>query len=119
MLFNDTIHYNIQYGRLDATREEVEEAARQVGYGACCLTQALVYTLFVNGKAKDAEDAARKVGLSAGSLKQALLLRAVNGTPSRTPHGGGAGGSCAPGGRFMLRLLPSSRTVALAHVCAV
>ncbi|PRW21021.1 ABC transporter B family member mitochondrial [Chlorella sorokiniana] len=29
VLFNDTIYYNIQYGRLDATREEVEDAARQ------------------------------------------------------------------------------------------
>ncbi|MCR9256809.1 MAG: ABC transporter ATP-binding protein/permease [Alphaproteobacteria bacterium] len=28
VLFNDTIFYNIQYGRPDATREEVEEAAR-------------------------------------------------------------------------------------------
>ena len=31
VLFNDTIYSNIQYGRLDATREEVEDAARQVG----------------------------------------------------------------------------------------
>lgn len=29
MLFNDTIAYNINYGRLDASTEEVEEAARQ------------------------------------------------------------------------------------------
>src|SRR5690606_11488103 len=28
VLFNDTIYYNILYGRPDATREEVEEAAR-------------------------------------------------------------------------------------------
>jgi ATP-binding cassette, subfamily B, heavy metal transporter len=28
VLFNDTIYYNISYGRPDATREEVEEAAR-------------------------------------------------------------------------------------------
>ena len=28
MLFNDTIHYNIRYGRPDATRDEVDEAAR-------------------------------------------------------------------------------------------
>jgi ATP-binding cassette subfamily B protein len=28
-LFNDTIRYNIQYGRADATHAEVEEAARQ------------------------------------------------------------------------------------------
>ena len=28
VLFNDNIRYNIQYGRADATREEVEEAAR-------------------------------------------------------------------------------------------
>ena len=31
MLFNDTIYYNIHYGRLSASREEVEEAAKQVG----------------------------------------------------------------------------------------
>ena len=31
VLFNDTIYYNIAYGRLGASREEVEEAARQVG----------------------------------------------------------------------------------------
>lgn len=30
VLFNDTIAYNIQYGRLDATQAEVEDAARQV-----------------------------------------------------------------------------------------
>lgn len=29
VLFNDTIQYNINYGRLDASREEVEEAAKQ------------------------------------------------------------------------------------------
>ncbi|GAB4819644.1 hypothetical protein N2152v2_006690 [Parachlorella kessleri] len=29
VLFNDTIYYNINYGRLGASREEVEEAARQ------------------------------------------------------------------------------------------
>ncbi|KAL4420535.1 hypothetical protein ABPG75_010191 [Micractinium tetrahymenae] len=29
VLFNDTIFYNINYGRLDATREEVEAAAKQ------------------------------------------------------------------------------------------
>jgi ATP-binding cassette subfamily B protein len=29
VLFNDTIRYNIQYGRADATHAEVEEAARQ------------------------------------------------------------------------------------------
>ncbi len=28
-LFNETIHYNIRYGRWDATDEEIEEAARQ------------------------------------------------------------------------------------------
>jgi len=28
MLFNDTIRYNIRYGRCDATDEEVEEAAK-------------------------------------------------------------------------------------------
>ena len=28
VLFNDTIYYNIAYGRPGATREEVEEAAR-------------------------------------------------------------------------------------------
>ncbi len=33
VLFNDTIYYNINYGRLDATREEVEGAAKQVGSG--------------------------------------------------------------------------------------
>ena len=29
VLFNDTIHYNIAYGNPDASREEVEQAARQ------------------------------------------------------------------------------------------
>lgn len=28
VLFNETIYYNISYGRLDATKEEIEEAAR-------------------------------------------------------------------------------------------
>ena len=35
VLFNDTIYYNISYGRLGATREEVEEAAKQVGRCHC------------------------------------------------------------------------------------
>ena len=30
VLFNDTIYYNIMYGRLGATPEEVFDAARQV-----------------------------------------------------------------------------------------
>ena len=30
MLFNDTIFYNISYGRPDATAEEVYDAARRV-----------------------------------------------------------------------------------------
>lgn len=34
VLFNDTIAYNINYGRLSASREEVEAAAKQVGVGA-------------------------------------------------------------------------------------
>lgn len=29
MLFNDTMHYNIAYGDLHASREDVETAARQ------------------------------------------------------------------------------------------
>jgi ABC-type transport system involved in Fe-S cluster assembly fused permease/ATPase subunit len=29
VLFNDTIYYNIAYGRLDADREEVHSAAKQ------------------------------------------------------------------------------------------
>lgn len=33
VLFNDTIFYNIRYGRPDASREEVEEAARQARIG--------------------------------------------------------------------------------------
>ncbi len=33
VLFNDTIYYNIQYGRLDATREEVEKAAEMAALG--------------------------------------------------------------------------------------
>ena len=28
VLFNDTVHYNISYGRPDATDEEIKEAAR-------------------------------------------------------------------------------------------
>jgi hypothetical protein len=31
VLFNDSIYYNIHYGNLDATEEEVYAAARQVG----------------------------------------------------------------------------------------
>ena len=30
VLFNDTIMYNIRYGRLDATEEDIYVAARQV-----------------------------------------------------------------------------------------
>lgn len=31
VLFNDSIYYNINYGRLDASKPEVEAAAKQVG----------------------------------------------------------------------------------------
>jgi ABC-type multidrug transport system fused ATPase/permease subunit len=34
VLFHDTIFYNIKYGRLDATDEEVDEAARHAPYTA-------------------------------------------------------------------------------------
>ena len=44
VLFNDTIYYNIRYGRLGATREEVEEAAKQVG-GAAAAAVAVVVAL--------------------------------------------------------------------------
>lgn len=39
VLFNDTIYYNIAYGNLQATREEIEAAARaaQVGFSASSL----------------------------------------------------------------------------------
>ena len=48
VLFNDTIFYNIVYGRLSATREEVEEAARRVGgcpRWLCCAVPSPVHRL--------------------------------------------------------------------------
>ena len=35
VLFNDSIYYNINYGRLGGGKQEVEEAAKQVGRAVC------------------------------------------------------------------------------------
>jgi len=49
-LFHDTIHNNIRFGRPDATREEVEEAARQAYAHEFILAQPLGYESVVGDK---------------------------------------------------------------------
>lgn len=39
VLFNDTVGYNIRYGKLDATQAEVEEAAKKAALHEVCLVQ--------------------------------------------------------------------------------
>lgn len=44
MLFNDTMHYNIAYGDLHASREDVETAARQAFHPSGLSSPLLIFS---------------------------------------------------------------------------
>ena len=77
VLFNDTIYYNIQYGRLDATREEVEDAARQVRCLTVPLSTVLEFLVMCTWQAHISG------GLTAAA--DSLLCTLAGGHPRRTP----------------------------------
>lgn len=68
VLFNDTIRYNIRYGRVDATDEEVEDAAKA----------AQIYD-FINGLPQgfDSEVGERGLKLSGGEKQRVAIARTV------------------------------------------
>ena len=68
VLFNDTIFYNIRYGRTDATREEVEAAARA----------AHIHDFIVNmPDGYDTEVGERGLKLSGGEKQRVAIARAL------------------------------------------
>lgn len=73
VLFNDSIFYNIQYGRTDASREEVEEAARAAHIHD-------FITSLPDGY--DAEVGERGLKLSGGEKQRVAIARALLKNPS-------------------------------------
>ena len=73
VLFNDTIYYNILYGRPDATREEVEEAARAAHIHDFILSLPDRY---------EAKVGERGLKLSGGEKQRVAIARAVLKNPS-------------------------------------
>jgi subfamily B ATP-binding cassette protein MsbA len=67
-LFHDTIENNIRYGRLNATHEEVREAARIARADAFILKQPHGYDTFVGDKG---------CNLSGGQLQRVTIARAI------------------------------------------
>lgn len=73
VLFNDTIYYNILYGRPDATRDEVEQAARA----------AHIHTLIVGlPDGYDTEVGERGLKLSGGEKQRVAIARALLKNPA-------------------------------------
>ena len=73
VLFNDTIYYNILYGRPDATRDEVEEVARA----------AHIHTLIVGlPDGYDTEVGERGLKLSGGEKQRVAIARALLKNPA-------------------------------------
>jgi ATP-binding cassette subfamily B protein len=68
VLFNDTIYYNIAYGRPDATREEVERAARMANIENFILTLPEGYEAMVGE---------RGLKLSGGEKQRVAIARAL------------------------------------------
>ncbi len=73
VLFNDTIYYNILYGRPDATREEVEEAARAAHIHASIVGLPDGY---------DTEVGERGLKLSGGEKQRVAIARALLKNPA-------------------------------------
>jgi len=73
VLFNDSIYYNILYGRPDATREEVEEAARAAHIHDFILSLPDGY---------EAKVGERGLKLSGGEKQRVAIARAVLKNPS-------------------------------------
>lgn len=73
VLFNDSIFYNIRYGRTDATRQEVEDAARA----------AHIHDFIVSlPDGYDAEVGERGLKLSGGEKQRVAIARALLKNPS-------------------------------------
>ena len=73
VLFNDTIYYNIEYGRPGATREEVEHAARA----------AHIHELIVGlPDGYDTDVGERGLKLSGGEKQRVAIARALLKTPA-------------------------------------
>lgn len=68
VLFNDTIGYNIRYGRLNATQEEIEEAARQAHIHAFIMQMPLGY---------DTPVGERGLKLSGGEKQRVAIARTI------------------------------------------
>jgi ATP-binding cassette subfamily B protein len=68
VLFNDTIRYNIRYGRWDATDEEVEEAARMAQIDAF---------IRISPKGYETEVGERGLKLSGGEKQRVAIARTV------------------------------------------
>lgn len=73
VLFNDTIYYNILYGRPDATREEVEQAARAAHIHASIVGLPDGY---------DTEVGERGLKLSGGEKQRVAIARALLKNPA-------------------------------------
>jgi ATP-binding cassette subfamily B protein len=72
VLFNDTIHYNIRYGRWEASNEEVEEAAR--------LAQ-IDHFIRLSPKGYETEVGERGLKLSGGEKQRVAIARTIHKAP--------------------------------------
>ena len=77
MLFNDTIRYNLRYGRLDATDDEVEEAARRAQIHDAIMRMPQGYETRVGE---------RGLKLSGGEKQRVAIARSAAGCTRRRSH---------------------------------